>query len=252
MKLWTPGVSRPLRTWLAVGLPLGLMLLMLAIEPTRLDFAVSDLFYQPGIGFSGRHSAFLEDFLHDRAKQAVISIAVLAVVGLLASWLYRPWTALRRPLGYVVLAMVLSTAIVTPLKALTGVHCPWSLTQYGGNETYSPLLGERAPPLKPGRCWPGGHASSGFTLFALYFVLRDRRPRLARVALWFALGLGSLFSLGRVMQGAHFLSHNVWTALFDWLICLGGYRMLLYRQQQPALRAIPLSGPSDSEPSRQI
>ncbi|MNY79341.1 hypothetical protein D3C86_2199390 [compost metagenome] len=54
------------------------------------------------------------------------------------------------------------------------------------------------------------------------------------------------------MQGAHFLSHNVWTALFDWLICLGCYRMLLYRQQQPALRAIPLSGPSGSEPSRQI
>lgn len=245
MKPWT----RPLRTWLALGLPLGLMALLLAFEPTRLDFALTDLFYQPGVGFSGRHSAFLENFLHDRAKQAVILIGVLAIAGLLASWLYRPWAAARRPFGYLVLAMALSTSIVNPVKTLTGVHCPWSLTQYGGSETYSPLLGERAPVVdKAGRCWPGGHASSGFTLFALYFVLRDRRPRLARATLLFALALGSVFSLGRVMQGAHFLSHNVWTALFDWMICLSCYRLILYRQAQsttqPALarRALESTG----------
>lgn len=229
-----PRAARPLRTWLALGLPLGLTLLLLTFEPTRLDFALSDLFYQPGVGFAGRHSAFLENFLHDRAKQAVILLGVLAIAGLLASWLYRPWAAGRRPFGYLVLAMALSTAIVNPVKTLTGVHCPWDLTRYGGVETYTPLLAERAPVAdKAGRCWPGGHASSGFTLFALYFVLRDRKPRLARAALWFALGLGSLFSLGRVMQGAHFLSHNVWTALFDWLICLGCYRLILYRQTRP-------------------
>lgn len=235
MNLSTPGASRPLRTRLALGLPLALIVLLLVFEPTRLDFALSDLFYQPGVGFSGGHSAFLEDFLHDRAKQGVIVIGVLAIAGLLSSWLYRPWAALRRPFGYLVLAMALSTAVVNPVKTLTGVHCPWSLTQYGGEETYSPLLGERAPVVdKAGRCWPGGHASSGFTLFALYFVLRDRKPRLARAALLFALSLGTLFSVGRVMQGAHFLSHNVWTALFDWMICLGFYRLILYRQAQPA------------------
>ncbi|MCM2318690.1 MAG: phosphatase PAP2 family protein [Pseudomonas sp.] len=236
----TRDASRPLRTWLAVGLPLALMLLMLAFEPTRLDFALSDLFYQPGVGFVGGQSYFLENLLHDRAKQGVILIGVLAIAGLLSSWLYRPWAAWRSPFGYLVLAMALSTALVNPVKTLTGVHCPWSLTQYGGSETYSPLLGERAPVVdKAGRCWPGGHASSGFTLFALYFVLRDRRPRLARAALLFALTLGSVFSLGRVMQGAHFLSHNVWTALFDWLICLGCYRLILYRQAQPTPQPAP-------------
>lgn len=32
-----------------------------------------------------------------------------------------------------------------------------------------------------------------------------------------------------MLQGAHFFSHNLWTALFDWLISLGCYRLLLYR-----------------------
>lgn len=235
----TPGASRPLRIGLALVLPATLIALLLLVEPTRLDFAISDLFYQPGVGFAGKHSYWLENVLHDRAKQGVILIGVLAIAGLLASWLHRPWAAWRRPLGYVVLAMALSTAIVSPVKTLTGVHCPWDLTRYGGAETYTPLLAERAPVVdSPGRCWPGGHASSGFTLFALYFVLRDRRPRLARATLLFALGLGSLFSVGRVMQGAHFLSHNLWTALFDWMICLGCYRLLLYRPAaalQPAI-----------------
>lgn len=228
--------SRPLRSGWAIGLPLALIALLLLVEPTRLDFALSDLFYQPGVGFGGRHSYWLEKILHDRAKQGVILLGVLAIAGLAASWLQPRWASWRRPLGYLVLAMGLSTAVVNPLKTLTGVHCPWDLSRYGGVETYTPLLAERAAVVdKPGRCWPGGHASSGFTLFALYFVLRDRRPRLARAALCLALLLGGLFSLGRVMQGAHFLSHNLWTALFDWLICLGCYRLILYRPPQPAL-----------------
>lgn len=242
-------ISPPLRLWAALGVPLGLIALLLLAEPTSLDFALSDLFYQPGVGFAGKHNFWLEKILHDRAKQGVILIGVLAIAGLLGSWLHRPWAAWRRSFGYLVLAMGLSTAIVNPVKTLTGVHCPWDLTRYGGLETYTPLLAERAPVAdKPGRCWPGGHASSGFTLFALYFVLRDRRPRAARGALLFALGLGALFSIGRVMQGAHFLSHNLWTALFDWLICLGCYRLILYRPPRPLPAVLTQRATRDDSP----
>jgi membrane-associated PAP2 superfamily phosphatase len=49
-----------------------------------------------------------------------------------------------------------------------------------------------------------------------------------------------------MMQGAHFLSHNLWTLLFDWTICLLCYRWVLYRAplpqhaEQPVLK--PLEG----------
>ena len=46
----------------------------------------------------------------------------------------------------------------------------------------------------------------------------------------FALTLGCVLSLGRMLQGAHFLSHNLWTLLLDWLIAVVGYRVLLYRR----------------------
>ncbi|WP_044872908.1 phosphatase PAP2 family protein [Pseudomonas sp. LFM046] len=221
--------SRPFNFLLWSVLPLTVMALLLFLDVPRLDFALAHLFYDPQGGFIGRHSAFLEDVLHDRAKQAVIFLGVLAVVGFVVSLMPTRLRRLRRPLGYLVLALGLSTAIVTPLKAVTAVQCPWSLAEFGGVEPYAPLLGHHPYVDKPGRCWPGGHASAGFSLLALFFALRDRRPRLARAALVGALALGSLFSVGRMMQGAHFLSHNVWTLLFDWMICLVCYRLVLYR-----------------------
>ncbi len=123
---------------------------------------------------------------------------------------------------------------------MTEVHCPWDLTAFDGEEIYTPLLSQRATTDHPGRCWPGGPASSGFALLALFFFLRDRRPRLARAAPMGALALGSALSLGRMMQGAHFLSYNVWTLLFDWMICLVTYRLVLYR--------LVLYRPAASEP----
>ena len=214
---------------LALGIPLALMALLLLLDPSGVDFALANRFYEPGLGFVGRHNFWLEDILHDRAKQGVIILGVLSIGGLLLSLVVKQWRAWSLPLGYLVLSLAVSTSIVTPLKKLTAMQCPWSLTEFGGEEAFSPLLGERAVTDHPGRCWPGGHASAGFSLIALFFALRDRYPRRARVALALALGLGMIFSIGRVMQGAHFLSHNLWTLLFDWLICTLFYRWLLYR-----------------------
>ena len=227
--------SRPFNFRLALGVPLLMMLLLLAFDPAPVDFSIAHWFYQPASGFIGAKSYWLENALHDRAKQAVIVFAVLVIVGFLLSFVLQPFKPHRRTLGYLVLTMAIATSVVTPLKALTAVQCPWSLTDFGGKEIFSSLLDQRPATSHPGRCWPGGHASSGFALLAIFFALRDQRPRLARYALIFALVLGSVFSLGRMMQGAHFLSHNVWTLLIDWMIAVLCYRWLLYRPAPPAL-----------------
>lgn len=230
--------SRPMSFRRSLGLPLLIMAVLLAVDPSPLDFALEHLFYRPGEGFVGRHSFWLEDILHDRAKQAVIALGVFTLAGFAASLAVRRWHTWRRPLGFLVLALGVSTSLVSPLKTLTRVHCPWDLVEFGGQEVFSPLLSPRAPTDKPGRCWPGGHASAGFSLLAFFFVLRDRRPRLARTALVFALGLGAVFSLGRMAQGAHFLSHNLWTLLLDWVTCVLCYRLVLYRRPQPAMDGV--------------
>ena len=222
--------SRPLNLWIALGLPAVVAVILVLLELTTLDMDLAKLFYDPMAGgFIGRHSFFLEDILHDRAKEVVIVFSVLAILGFIGTFFIARLKPLKRELGCLVLSLALATSFVTPMKAVTAVQCPWSLKEFGGQETYSELLSPRPATDKPGRCWPGGHAATGFTLFALFFVLRDRRPRLARRALILAFTLGTVFSLGRMMQGAHFFSHNVWTAVFCWLICLGCYYYILYR-----------------------
>lgn len=226
--------SRPLNPWIVLGIPLATALVLVLLELTDLDMTIAQLAFDPAAGqFIGRHSYFLENILHDRAKQVVIGFSVLAIAGFGASFFLTHFKPIRRELGCLVLALGFSTAFVTPLKAATAVQCPWSLSQFGGQETYSKLLEARPQTDKPGRCWPGGHAATGFALFALFFVLRDRRPRLAKLALGFALTLGTVFSVGRMLQGAHFFSHNVWTAVFCWLISLGCYYLVLYRRKDP-------------------
>lgn len=229
MDTYPTKADRPINIWLSVVLPISLMAAMLIIDTSPLDFAVADLFYVRGEGFIGRHNRFLEDILHDGIKQAVIAVFIFSLLGLLLTMVMPGMKKFRRSLTYLVLALGLSTAFVTPLKLMTGMHCPWSLTQYGGSEIYTPLLSHRAPTSNPGHCWPGGHASAGFAFFAFYFLWRNSRPRLARLAFIFALTLGTVLSIGRMLQGAHFLSHNLWTGLLSWLICLSLYSLMLHK-----------------------
>lgn len=224
---------QPLNMKLALGIPLGMMVMLALFEPSRIDLWLADLMYLPGKGFIGAKSFFLEDILHDRVKEAAIGLVVIIFSIWLASFAFPSRIKIeRRRWLYVVVSMLVATSLVTPLKKLTEVQCPWSLSRYGGVEAYSSVMDKRASPVeKAGQCWPGGHASSGFTLFALFFALRDIRPRAARAALAAAITIGITLSFSRMLQGAHFLSHNIWTALIDWSVCAVIYRLMLY---QPA------------------
>ena len=77
--------SRPLNLWIALGIPLLTAVCLILLELTDLDMALANLAFDPQAGqFIGRHSYFLEDILHDRAKELVILFAVLAIVGFAA------------------------------------------------------------------------------------------------------------------------------------------------------------------------
>ena len=245
--------SRPFPFALWLALPLVAMGLLLAIDPAPLDFWIAGHFHVPGSGFVARDDYWLETVLHDRAKNAAIAFVLILAVALAASArlaALRPW---RGSLAYALLAIALSTAVVPPLKVISAVQCPWDLSDFGGSETFSPLLSPRPATAHPGRCWPGGHAATGFSLIALFFALRDRRPRLARGLLIGALAFGSLLAAGRMIQGAHFLSHNLWTLLLDWTICLLVYRFTLYRPARlSASAAKQAASPAQTETSRRF
>lgn len=128
----------------------------------------------------------------------------------------------RRDFLFVVVAFAVCTGVIHFLKAHTSVYCPIETTLYGGKmphiEWYNnfQLFHEAGE----GRCWPGGHASGGFTMLALYFVARRYQWRFSSALLWGSLLLGFVYGTTRVLQGWHYMSHTFWAGIFVWLACL--------------------------------
>jgi membrane-associated PAP2 superfamily phosphatase len=152
-------------------------------------------------------------------------IGVVALVAFAASFRVARLAPWRRALGYFAACMALVPLLVGALKEATNVDCPWDLAGLGGERPYVHLFGDRPDGLPRAACFPGAHSSSAFALLALYFVgLGLGRPGLARAGLALGLGLGALFAFGQQARGAHFLSHDLWSAFIAWTVCLALYR----------------------------
>jgi len=129
--------------------------------------------------------------------------------------------------------MALVPRIVGGLKTITNADCPWDIAGFGGTRLYLEWYLSRPAALPHAACFPGAHSSSAFALFALYFLWREPQPQRARVALVGVLVLGALFSFAQQSRGAHFLSHDLASALIAWLICLGLYLQFFDYGKQP-------------------
>jgi membrane-associated PAP2 superfamily phosphatase len=233
--------------WVHLALPLLLALLLAFVYPmSAVDEWLISMFYDvSSLSFPLRSDWFLESIMHQGLKQLMVLISLLV----LALWLLgfkmcsaaiiylhqklgferRPYpmmlwlTSYHRQFLWVFIAMLISTSAISILKHFSDHACPWDLLLYGGNNVLIPLFGQLTLGAKPGHCFPGGHASGGFALMAFYFAFRDTVPKIARVGLVAAIVLGSVMGWAQMMRGAHFMSHNLWTALIVWMIMLGLY-----------------------------
>ncbi|MBB1060017.1 phosphatase PAP2 family protein [Marilutibacter spongiae] len=156
-------------------------------------------------------------------------LSALAWLLAFAAWMVaclRPGAArLRRPLAYLLVATLASTATVALLKGVTAMDCPWDLARYGGHLPAVGLFELRPSGMPAAACFPAGHASGGYAWVASYFFLGVVQPRMRYWGLAFGLGLGLVFGVGQQLRGAHFASHDLWTAAICWFVALGAYRL---------------------------
>ncbi len=214
--------------------------LLVVFENTRLDRALLDPFYdQATHKFPLRDAPFFTLVFKKGMKALVIAFGGLMALGLVASFKKRELRPWRRSMLYVLLALAIAPLVVAAFKYTSCKHCPWDLDFYGGTAPYAGLLGCPPPSFGKGQCFPSGHASGGFALFALYFAHRIHAPKRARI--WFAVAIlyGSVMGVSRMMQGAHFMSHNVATAFTCWFVCLALYEIVLRRADERRFAARP-------------
>ena len=117
---------------------------------------------------------------------------------------------------YLLACLAVVSVVCTQLRAVTGMATPLELKAFGG--TYDHLLLFQIKPAGyPSHAFPAGHASGGFALLGLYWILKTRRWR----GLALGLAVGCWMGFYQVARGEHFLSHTLATAALAWLLCVG-------------------------------
>ena len=193
---------------------LSILLTVLVFDRTGLDHAVQDLFFRPseGVWLLDKDEPVMRLIAYDGLKAALALFGIGCSLALIAS----PWIgwarAHRKGLLAVVLSLALTPGIVGALKTATNVACPSKTQRYGGPLPDLSLLQaypEGAHPAAPQRCFPAGHASGGFALFSLVYLVETASAK-SRAALA-ALAIGGTMGAYKMEVGDHFLRHTLVT-----------------------------------------
>lgn len=212
------------KSWLqrqALSLFLIATLLLLVFENSRLDLVFSALVFDPVSGhFPGQRHWFFSALMHHGLKTLSYVLALPALA--LAFFCWRGRLSLMPPRNALLamLGLVLIPLLSALLKHLTNRHCPWDIVEFGGYAPYLSLFIGTPEHLIRGVCFPSGHASGGFAWVIWGLALRATHPTLAKKILYASFTLGMLMGLSRLVQGAHFLSHVLWSAWFAWALAI--------------------------------
>jgi lipid A 4'-phosphatase len=184
------------------GIPFLLVLQLAFWQMPAIDLWFSGLFWRPGEGF------FLADLAPVQWSYAIFRDIPYVLVPLLAwlflaSWVWarRSEVALRRGLLFLFLVMAIGPGLLVNevFKAESGRARPATVQQFEGTRQFTPAF-EPSDQCSSNCSFVSGHAAMGFFFLAFAWVLRDRRW------LYWGAAIGLLVGLGRMMQGAHFLS----------------------------------------------
>jgi membrane-associated PAP2 superfamily phosphatase len=196
-----------------MGITLALLLVALAWDASGLDVPFAHLAGSVA-GFPWRDHWLLTRVLHEGGRDLAWLAALALCLGV-----WWPMGPLARigPSERLQLAVstLLAALAVSLLKSGSQTSCPWDLADFGGLAHYASHWTLR-PDGGAGRCFPAGHAASGFSFVTGYFAFRGHDAKTARGCLVGALLAGLVLGLGQQWRGAHFMSHTLWSAVACW------------------------------------
>jgi lipid A 4'-phosphatase len=180
------------------------------------DLWFSGLFYDGGRGFYLNGTLWVQ-FLYRLVPVLTVTIS-LVLLGLLAWTLIRKQTVgpfNTRVVLYLLAALALGPGLVVHgvFKEHWGRARPRDIIEFGGDKRFTPAF-VISDQCEHNCSFVAGHPSVPFYLIAFALVARRRRYAL----LASAIGLGAVVGLGRVVQGAHFLSDVTFSGIFVFLV----------------------------------
>ena len=220
----SPSPQTPLGPHLVVPLLL-FALATVWLVPLRGDLWIADRIYAwEGFAWTLRNGFVTESLIHVAGRNLSLLAWLAAAALYAATWRVARLRAWRRPLLYLLVAVALGAGMVSALKHLTNVDCPWDIDRYGGLRPYIDPFVPRPRELPRGQCFPAGHASAGYAWVALYFFFIAVRPAWRWRGLAVGLAAGATFGISQQLRGAHFLSHDLIALMVCWTVALTAQR----------------------------
>ncbi|WP_140630629.1 phosphatase PAP2 family protein [Methylibium rhizosphaerae] len=192
------------------------LLALLLWEAGRWDLPLSHLYGGPH-GFALRDAWWTRGLLHEGGRWLAACALALQAWDAARPIVPGPTRAQR---AYWLLVTAASMLLVPLLKHFSATSCPWDLAEFGGGAVYVPHWLPGVADMGPGRCFPSGHAVSGFAFFGLYFLWRPYRPCAAWIVLAATLAAGAAAGWVQVVRGAHFPSHALWSGWLCWSLAM--------------------------------
>ena len=192
----------------------------------KFDLEFSSWFYRAEQGFVYQSATWVR-FLYRVFDLLHFPILLFLVLGLLASRVNLYWRRQRSACWFLLLVLLLGPGVMINevLKNNWGRARPVAIVEFGGASSYTPPW-QISDQCQKNCAMASGHAALGYYPIALAWVLRRHR----RWCMGLGLGCGSLVGLGRILQGAHFLSDVLVSAAVVWATCALLGRWLLPRQ----------------------
>lgn len=150
--------------------------------------------------------------------------ALIAAILLMGSYLFKKLKNFRNPCLVLLLVYAMGAGLIINgiLKEYWGRPRPKQVEEFGGTQSFRPYYEPNfTHQPQPSKSFPCGHCATGFYFFALAFVgKRLKKPLLWKTGLALALTLGIALSIARIMQGGHFFSDTLFSALIMWYTTL--------------------------------
>lgn len=202
-----------------VGVTLFLAGLAWWVHASDFDFDLAGYFYDSTLGdFPFRTLRWLEVLGHRVLLALPVGMALVALAVALLSYRIAAWRSVRGIAWATVLTCAVGQVAINQLKHMTALPRPSDLSLFGGYAAL-PSTWWAATRAQAGGALPSGHAGAGFAMCVLYFVgWASGHPMWRWGGLVLGMGAGLVFSLVRIMQGAHFASQTLWSGALMWFL----------------------------------
>lgn len=202
-----------------IFIPIFLMILITPFTPW-LDLTISRHFY---INEQFSSGPFF-DFMFYKGIIPAWILFILSTLAFLLSYVLPKFKNSKKPALVLILTMVVGAGFLTHLilKDHWGRPRPKQVIEFGGTQNFRPYY---SPNIfnqpEPSKSFPCGHCSMGFYFFGFAVVgMRLHKKWLTVTGFSLALILGGALGISRIMQGAHFFSDVLFSALLMWLTAL--------------------------------